>query len=92
MALSCGLGSHFQSPSFRELLLHTIEVPQAAEAEHTQDVRSDFPHESTMYTLSTAQQDVVLVPAELFDIVQHAWLPIWMKSSLFLVFFMVEAH
>lgn len=86
MALSCGLGSHFQSPSFRELLLHTVEVSQAAEAEHTQDVCSDFPHESTMCTPSSAQQDEVLCPAELFDIVEHAWFSIWMKSSLFLVF------
>lgn len=51
-----------------------------------QDVCSDFPPKSTMYTPSSAQQDMVPCAAELFDIVEHCWFPIWMKSSLFLVF------
>lgn len=68
MAVSCGPGSHFQSPSFRELLLPNAEA--------LQDGRFDFPHKSSMYTPTGAQRDVVLCAAELFVIVEHFWFPI----------------
>ena len=79
MVLSCGpVSSHLLAGScYFTLLKYHRQL---------QDVHSDFPDRSTMYTPSGAQQDTVLCAAELFDIVEHCWFAIWMKSSLFLVF------